>query len=766
MHNNFNLKLILLILLFFPLSVLAQFNSIRGFVIDASSGEPLLVASVVIEENDRGATTNLDGYFVINHIPFGKYTIRTSYMGYESNTIEVNVDYDLDKPVYIELQPTSVKLETVEVKLKREDIIDFRKRPQVSTVPLSGQMIRTMPSLGGEMDIMRALQTIPGVKSASDISTALHVRGGSPDQTLILMDHNTVYNPNHLFGLFSTFNADAVKHLDLMKGAFPAQYGGRSGSVLEVVMNDGNRKKYNGMASLGIISGRVAYEGPVSLFGKKGSFAGSYRRTYLDYILDVTRRSTDLDLPDYYFYDGNAKVNIDLTDLTTLTAAGYWGNDRMDFDFGPNDARLKAHLAWGNRTLSTRVRHALGRTSYISFGGAISRYRSKWGFSSEDIVLDEARERITDYSLKSDFEYFGWKDHQIKTGVWYSFYDTHFWEKNEDNTFVDVDTGAHNTSLYIQDIWRLNSFFELQYGVRGYYHNVGEQTAFDPRLAMVYHYNPQIRFKFGGGRYTQWMNVMSGGSEMSIFDVWFPVDESIDPCYTNQIVLGFEWDRTNGYEFTMETYYTDMHNVAAFRPMVDSGDQMTDAFVTGDGNAYGFEWMLRKKAGRLNGWLGYSLSWTERRFPPESQINEGNWFYPKWDRRHDFTVVANYKLNRKWDISGAWRYNTGQGFTQALGIYTLRSIGWDPDDESNYGRMILKGSKNNYRFPEDHRLDLNASYNHLFLGKPAKLIFSIYNAYSRRSYWFRSFNTSENPIEIVDAKLLPVLPLINYEVRF
>ncbi len=737
--------------------------NITGFISDASSGEPLPVASAVIEGGDRGATANLDGYFVINHVPVGSYTLVFSHLGYHSFVQDVQV-MEMMEPLHIELQPARVELKAVEVKVKREEVKDQRKTPTVSAVPLDSRFIRAMPSLGGEMDILRALQRIPGVKASSDISAALHVRGGSPDQTLILMDHNTVYNPTHMFGLFSTFNADAVKYLDLLKGGFPAQYGGRSGSVLEVIMNDGNRKQYQGLVSIGLISGRAALEGPLSIGGKKGSFAGSLRRTYIDYVLDAMHDEDGM--PDYYFYDGNGKFNLDLTDRTTLTIAGYWGNDRLNFDFGSEDARLNGYLSWGNRTISTRLRHALGRTSYLAFGGAISRYRSKWSFSNEGVALDRAREVILDYSLTSDYEFLGWRNHRIKTGMWLSYYDTHFKEENEDIVFVDVDTTAYNLALYIQDSWRMNAFCEVKPGVRFYYHNVGDQTAVDPRLAMVYYYDEQLRFKAAVGRYTQWMNVMSGGAEMNTFDIWFPVDDSIEPPYSNQFVLGFEWDRRDGYEFTTETYYTDMHNVTAMRPMVDEGKSEAEAFVVGEGYAYGFEWMLRRKTGRLTGWLGYSLSWTRRRFPVDSHINEGRWFYPKWDRRHDFVVVLSYRKSRKWEYGASWRYNTGQGFTQGLGVYTSRIAGFDPDKAGNYGRTILNGSKNNYRFPEDHRLDLSVSYNHLFFGRRARLTFSVYNAYSRQSYWIRYFDTSENPVEVVDAKLLPIIPLINYEVRF
>jgi len=749
--------MVLLLLLFaiFPVFAFAQNFPITGFIVDAKSGEPLPVASGVIEDTDMGATANLDGYFVISNVPVGRHIVIFSHLGYHSTSLDVTVTGADREPLRVELKPSRIELATVEVTVKQEETRDLRQTPTVSAVPLDAKLLRTMPSLGGEMDIMRALQTIPGVKSTSDISSALFVRGGSPDQTLILMDYNTVYNPSHMFGLFSTFNSDAVKFLNLIKGGFPAQYGGRSGSVLEVITNDGNRKSYQGLASLGLLSARGAIEGPLSVAGRKGSFAASYRRTYIDLMVDAMRKTSDIDLPDYNFYDGNGKLNLDLTDRTTLTVAGYWGDDQMNFDFGDEDARLNAYMNWGNQTLATRLRHALGKSSYISFGGAYSRFKSKWSFSNEDVIFDRGSERISDWSLKTDYEFMGWQDHQIKTGLWYSYYDTHFYEENEDMVFVDVAPSTFNISWYLQDTWRLSAFYELQPGIR-----------VDPRLAMVYRFEENIRTKLALGRYTQWMNVMSGGAELNVFDIWFPVDRSIKPAYTYQAVLGFEYDRLEGYEFTAETYYTDMHNVAIFRPMVDEGTKGSDAFVLGKGFAYGFEWMAAKKIGRLNGWLGYSLSWTKRRYPMDSHINEGQWFYPKWDRRHDFIAVVNFQKSRRWEYSASWRYNTGQGFTQALGIYTMRMEGFDPNELGHYGRAPYMGSKNNYRFPEDHRLDVSASYNHLFFKKQAKLTLSVFNLYSRRSYWLRMYDTSEKLMKITDAKLLPIVPMINYEVRF
>jgi hypothetical protein len=757
-----------LLLLFSAVALLqisAQAAVIRGFVVDSTSAETLPMANVLVKGTERGAASNADGYFVLDHLDAGLYQLQITYLGYASRTVEIEALEDHADPVRIGVLPEALALQEIVVTTSAEDEQeDKRLSPRVSTVPLTNATLRAMPSIGAEMDVLRALQTIPGVKASSDINSALYVRGGSPDQTLILMDHNVVYNPSHMFGLFSTFNSDAVKHLELMKGGFPAQYGGRAGSVLDVITNEGNRNDAEGMFSLGLISARGALEGPLP--NKRGSYAISARRTYMEPILHGLSNSFDTDLPDYYFYDANGKLNFDLTPKTTLSLAGYLGRDVMDFTFGPPDDRMLLKFSWGNRTFTSRLRHVLSRDLFLSVGAAVSDYKSEWAFDDEGVVIEEALDRLMDYSAKADLEYLGHEKHRIKTGLWISRYDFRYLESGENLTWVDIDTFTYNFSLYLQDTWKLGALLEIQPGLRGYYHLAGEQGRVDPRLGILFRLDDKKRLKLAGGRYTQWINVLAfGGEGNSNFDLWIPVDESMQPPYNDQVVFGFEWDPRPDLQLTTETYYTDMHHVLAFDPLVDEGTQAADPFVDGDGYAYGFEWMLRKNTGRLTGWLGYSLSWTKRRFPG-SLYNDGDWYYPKWDRRHDFIAVANWEANQRWDLSASWRYNTGQGYTQALGIYTFQFPGIDPGVFDDDGRQIVPGAINNYRFPADHRLDLSATYKHHLFGLPARLVLSVYNAYNRRSYWQRDFDTTQNPVEINDLKLLPILPLVSYEVRF
>lgn len=736
---------------------------IRGFVVDATSDEVLPGANVVIEGMQRGAAANLDGYFVIDQLDPGVYSLEISYLGYHKKNERVAVTHQLMKPMKIGLIPSGIELEEVTVIVEEDNEEEIRMSPIVSTVPVQVTTLRRLPSLAAEMDVLRTMQTIPGVKASSDFNSALYVRGGSPDQTLILMDHNPVYNPTHMFGMFSAFNADAVKRIELMKGGFPAEYGGRSGSVLEVITKEGNRKKREGLFSIGIVSSRAAVEGPLPM--EKGSYAVSFRRTYFEPIINALRQTGDMDLPNYYFYDGNGKLNLDLSEKSTLTIAGYWGNDDLLFRMGPDDNRSKFNLNWGNRTLAARLRHVLSRNLFLSVGASYSRYRSAWCFENSGVKLEDSYDRLRDYSFKADLEYMGKLKHRIKTGLLISRYQLTLKIISNDAPLVDIDPSAYNYSFYAQDSWRISPMLEIKPGFRMYYHDLGQRFNIDPRLALVYYFDRNQRFKIAGGRYSQFIHLITFGEGFGSFDIWAPVDDSIDPSYSDQIVLGYEWEPRKDLEVTVETYYTDMNRISNFDYLTDRSEKASDAFVFGEGYAYGAEWMVRKTNGRLSGWLGYSLSWTKRHFP-STYINRGNWYYPKWDRRHDFIIAGCCELNDRWDLSGVWRYNTGQGFTQPLGITTSRLADVPPEFQYSLGRMEVNGFMNNYRFPADHRLDLTASYKHRFCGLPARFNLSVFNAYSRRGYWQRVVDTSENPPDIIDLKMLPIVPMISYEVRF
>ncbi|GBE29910.1 hypothetical protein BMS3Bbin04_00934 [bacterium BMS3Bbin04] len=427
---------------------------------------------------------------------------------------------------------------------------------------------------------------------------------------------------------------------------------------------------------------------------------------------------------------------------------------------------------WGNRTAIARLRQVLSKTSFLTVGLAYSRYRSGaevWDLDEtgedSDNLLDDFRNRFNDIAVRADWELMGWRNHRIKTGVQVSQLSAEVREESEDLIWIDIDTSSVNVAYYLQDQWRINSMFEVQPGIRAVYHESGDYFGLDPRLALVYHHSPEMRFKLAGGRYHQFVNLISAGDMLSFYDIWLPYDGTVKATVMNQYVLGWEYDFHPQYEFTCETYYNDMENLVEFNRNIDEADSFSEAFLEGEGRSYGVELMLRKKAGRWNGWFGYSLSWSERRFPNTYQ-NDGDWYPPKWDRRNDFIGVTMYPLSENWDISGQWRFNTGQGYTSRVAQYSQPEGPVGNENQGDNGRGSLFGSLNNYRHPSDHRLDVSAIYNHHFFGLPAKLTLSVYNVYSRRSIWMRIEDPSDNPISSVDIKLLPILPLVGYEVRF
>jgi len=742
---------------------------ILGFVVDGTSGEPLPVANVFLEGSSRGSSTNLDGFFLIPALEPGDYSLIVSFLGYQTRKFDVTVGTTAMKPLTIELIPSSIQLEEVIYTVQELDDEAKRESPRVSTVPVDHATIRMVPSLGAEMDVLRVVQSIPGVKASSEISSTPIVRGGSSDMTLILMDQSTVYNPSHMFGIFSTFNGDAVKHLELMKGGFPAEYGGRAGSVLQVVTNDGNRNETKGLASVGIVSARSALEGPLG--HNMGSYAISGRRTYFEPVLNVMRDALDTDLPSYFFYDVNGKINLDITDRTTLTIGGYTGQDNLGYDYGSDDARASLGLYWGNKTGTARLRQVIDGHSFLTIGYALSNYESGADFidideqTDEETVLQEFTNEFLDGNFQVNWEFFGLENHRIKTGISYSSLSAKVMSRTEDTYYVAIDATTSNTAYYIQDQWNINGMFEILPGLRATYHKEGGLLLYDPRMAFVYHYSPTVRYKIAGGRYHQFINTISAGEGIDFWDIWLPQDGTVDPTYSDQLILGAEWDFAEQYEFTFETYYNKLYNMLEYNDQIDEGYTIADAFLVGEGRSWGFEFLLRKKAGDFTGWLGYSLSWTQRRYSG-TYINDGEWYYPKWDRRHDVIFVGMYKINDRWDISTQWRYNTGQGYTQGVGVYTTRFDGVPIDDFSSSSRTLLYGEKNNYRFPADHRMDIAANYHHHFFNLPATLNISVYNVYNRRAVFTRSYDLAENPVAYTDVKLLPILPLVSYEVRF
>lgn len=738
---------------------------VRGFVKDKTSEEPLPAANVVLSGTQRGSSTNLDGYFHIPGVAEGQYVLIATYMGYQTGKIKINVSSEMDSLIVIKLLPSAYRGEEAVFIEDKLDESEIKLKPQVSTIAVKGDMIRQIASLAGENDVMRAMQTVPGVKSSSDLSSALYVRGSNPSMTLIQMDQSTIYNTSHMFGIFSTFNPEAVKHIELMKGAFPAEYGGRAGSVLQVVTKDGNRNEFNGNASVGVVSSRASMEGPLP--NDLGSYSISGRRTYMDLVISALDKYYDIDdIPDYFFYDTNGKFNIDITDRTVLTIGAFTGRDKMDDHTETRGYGQQYKMAWGNTAAYTKLRHVLPFDAFLTASVTYSKYKATYDYYNNSDKYLSFDNGFNDLAYLLDMEYYGIKNHKIKTGLQANYYELDFGINYRDYNRASIKEDSWNTSFFLQDQWRLSANWEILPGGRFYYQTSNKKTFFDPRMSLVYFYDTNSRIKLSGGRYHQFLDLYTIGNELiSFFDFWIPNDGSYDPVYADQIVVAYEIETSDGYDYTVEAYLNEFHNIHEKNERGDRGNEAGDYFLHGNGRTYGLEFMLRKNSGRWTGWIGYSLAWSKQRFP-NSYLNDGDWYYPRWDRRHDFIAVTSYKLNEKWDMSATWQYMTGQGYTRIQGVYSQYNPMIDPSYFEDYGRELRPSSVNNYRLPADHRLDVTFSYNHTFFDNPAKLNICLYNVYNRRGVRQRYYDPSINPVQQKDTKRLPILPLISYEVKF
>ncbi len=722
--------------------------AINGFLRDSESGETLLGANILLEGTGRGATTNHSGYYIINNIPAGSYTIRFSYLGYENKRLEITLDEGQSKRIDVELEPAEFTMEELVITSKRE----IEERQNIGSSSISTELIKSVPSVL-QADVFRSVQLLPGVKAASDFSSGLYIRGGGPDQTLILLDRTTVYNPSHFFGFFSTFNPDAIKDVQLYKGAYPATYGGRLGSVLDVYNKDGNRNQTKGTLSLGMLSSRAMIEGPYP----GGSYMLAVRRSTLEPLLAVLRRSVD-NVPDaFYFYDINARVNYDRWDNNRLSVAAYTGTDDVRFPFG-DDSQF--NLYYGNRTLSIDWTHLLSRRTFTNVTITGSEYFNDPLFEIAGTEI-ERRNRIYELSLKADAEWLPSQAYELMAGFWGGRKIFRLQDYFDGDNTMSEEITADYASIYVQNIWRPGTRWKINTGLRGYHYANGSYYRLDPRLSIDYRLTENTRLQAAAGRYHQFLTLISNEA-ISAFDIWLFTDDGVPPSYGDQYVLGLKNTSLPGYNFEFELYYRTMHDLFEFDPFLPdaAGVSYPDLFRFGEGYAAGFEVFLEKTRGRLYGFIGYTWGLTRRKF---DGFNEDRFYPPKYDRIHDMNIVANYRLGRKWTVAGVFSYATGQAYTKPLGRTALYS---NPFDGSIIDAIVV-GRVNASRLPAYHRLDIGFTRKSTFFGiADSEWQFQVINLYSRRNIWFYLYDFDENPVKRRDARMLPVIPAVSYTIQF
>ena len=731
-----------------PLAAQTPGVTLSGFVTDADNGESLPLASIVLTQVQLGAASNSSGYYAVKGVPAGTYEVVISYIGYKSwrDTLAFS---DRDVRLDVALQVESVDIEEIVIQAERRE--ELEQATQSSFIALQVEPLQQMPAVG-EADLLRSLQLLPGIQSASDISSGLYVRGGGPDQTAILLDHIPLYNPSHLFGFFSTFNPDAIKDVQLYKGAYPAAYGRTLGAVLDVSNREGNRQRFSGRGGISLIASRLLAEGPVG----QGSWMMAGRRTYLEPVLSAVR-SRGVDIPlNYYFYDFNGKVNQRWGD-DTFTVSTYWGQDDLRVDIEEENESF-ADLRWGNRAVTARWTRVFSPTLFGHFMAAGSSYENTLLFSFFDTPFGFSNS-IRDWSLKGDVDYFANRDHTLTLGFLATLFEFDYSQSfnQEEQSLYQKSVLA---SAYVQDEWQAGPITRLRLGGRGTYFSVGDRLHFTPRLSLSRALSENIRVKAAAGMYRQYLQLIttetfSGG------DFWVPLDDSVEPGRSYQGVVGTEWNPSKRYQLSVEAYYTDLANLVVLDNAVAVDSESTrsdDIFKSGgSGWASGIEVFLQRRTGALTGWVGYTLGWTRRTF---SELNRGRAFPPKYDRRHDLSFVVSYNLG-KWRLGSNLVYATGQAFTPASARYSLR--------EPTTGSLqdyVLPANRNSARLLPYHRLDASASREFGLWGLDAEFYLQIFNLYSRRNEWFVLFDANNPETKPEVFKQLPIVPTLGFNFSF
>jgi hypothetical protein len=724
--------------------------TLQGHVTDRADDQPLGYAVILLRGPDlnRSVLADTQGRYEVPNLAPGLYRIRVSYIGYRPLEDEIEV---LAVPVVTydaRLDVEAIRMDEILVAGDR----DSREQTvQPSFVKLDAEQLDAIPTIG-EPDPVRALQLLPGVQAASDISSGLYIRGGGPDQNLILLDGVPIYNPTHAFGLFSTFNPDALDQVTLYKGAYPAEYGGRLGAVLDVRTRGGPSDHVRGQGGVSTIAGRLMLEGPLG----QGGWTLSGRRTYLDPLLALLRRE-DRQVPWYYFYDVGGKIVLP-RGADRLEASTYVSRDDLRVD-ADDDTQIS--LRWGNTLATGSYSHLFGE----SFLTKLSLWSSVYETTTDVTVLSTpvySRNSIHDVSAELQLAWNLPPHHRLSSGASVSRYRFRFEQVFNRETTLDFSVRPADVSVFVEDEWTPAAGTAMRAGLRGRYLSDGSRSFLEPRLAVSQDFGDRFRMKAAGGLYRQYLQLVTTEG-FSAVDFYLPIDETAPPSQSIQGVVGAEWSPSTEMKWSLEVYYTDLSHLVLFdneAPADQNSLRAVDIFDTGgEGFATGMEIFLQRRIGALTGWLGYTLGWTRRRFPA---VNGGESFPPKYDRRHDLNLVSSYRRG-PWEFSTNFVFGSGQAFTPASARYGVRNPATGSFPEHG---DVLAAERNSARLLPYNRLDLSARRSTTLLGRPVEFFLDVYNVYSHRNDWFVQYDPGdeEEPVQVV--KQLPVIPSLGVDFEF
>ena len=725
-----------LIFSFIIISILkAQTSIISGFVSDSSSGESLIGANVFLRETGQGMATDVNGYYIIQDIVPGNYTLMVSYIGFDMYKQKTRLSDDESKKVNINLVEQVVQLTEIEVTAEK---LQRRNNIQPSKINLSPRMMKAAPALA-EPDLFRTIQALPGVLTTSEFSTGLVIRGGNTDQNLIMLDGITVYNPSHLGGVFSNFIVDGVKEAELIKGAYNAEYGGRLSAVLNVISREGNKNEFKGKVNLSLLSAQTTLEGPFY----KGAWVLSGRRTYFDLVLPkVLPDYINVNIPPYYFYDIQSHVFSDITSKDRISLSYYSGIDDLLFDTFGLDGQ------WGNNTVSGHYRRVFSERLVGNILIANSRFFTEFGLGGDNGLV--SYNEIDDKTLSADFSWFKTSNSTLKFGAQLKKLGFEYTNKFQNSTQFQIKTEPLEFAQYIKLKYKPNDLFIIEPGLRLNLYDVYPDSLFpDLRLGLKYIITDNRYLNFSVGNYHQFISTFQDDFNPSILDNWIAADTSVSPGKSMQVVLGYEEYIKNMYKIQVEGYYKDLKNLLTYeekRSTTDaqvSDESLANIVTPADGYAYGFELFGQKMSGKLSGWVAYTYS-VSRKIMNSIYADGEQEYYTNWDRTHAFSVLGNYQFNKKWETNWRFALQSGQAYTPIMGYYVQKF----PESPEELFRTI-PGTRNSGRYEPYSRLDIGAVY-HAKIGKTnVDFFFQIINTLNR-SNTFRKIYSLGSPYNGLD----------------
>ncbi|MCL2436328.1 MAG: TonB-dependent receptor [Lentimicrobiaceae bacterium] len=791
--------LILLSTILIIITLNAQKVTLSGIVKDAVNGETIAGAYVILKDTlakttPSGAVTNTSGFFSIT-VEKGTYILNVNYLGYKQIVEKITLTSNVKKN--IEIEPSVII--TDEVVVRGQAVDRNVTSADVGRMEMKIEVIKALPAFFGEVDVLKAIQLLPGIQSGSEGNSGFYVRGGNADQNLVLLDEAPIYNAGHLFGFFSIFNADAVKSIEVIKSGMPAYFGGRLASIIDVTQKEGNMKKYELDGGIGVIFSRLTVQGPIKK--DKASFIISGRRTYIDWLIQpFLKKDSPFKGAKFYFYDLNAKFNVIVNDKHRLYFGGYYGDDV--YGFKSQNGNTNATFAWGNAAASARWNYIISPKLFLNTSGTFSDYKFKTEMK-QGVYNFAISSGVRSYALKSELTFLPNPNHNVKFGAHYLFHT--FFPSN-----YEVEAGQNNNltlpkskpfyanelSIYVNDEWDIVRWLKVNYGLRySHFSHVGTFTRFvlDEKMqivdsivykpgAIAHQFNypePRISARFlldtntsVKASYTmnyQFLHQISMSSVSLPTDVWMPSTEFIKPQVGHQVSLGvFRNFHQNMFEAYIDAYYKKMNNLSEYKDGLDFSMLQVnpDQIITqGEGRSWGIEFFLQKNRGWFTGFVGYTLSYTKRRF---DALNNGEWFWAKYDRRHDVSISLSFDIIRnKLSVGAVWIFASGNTMTVPTGYYFFN------------GNLITEYSdRNDYRLPPYHRLDLSVNWNIVKRKRfETGLNFSIYNVYNRKNPFFIFYETTTNfdpnvqpPVFDMTTKaykmsLFPIIPSINWNFK-